>query len=96
MIWVVIFNHMAESATYIIAVGAIMAYLALKDKLSIFHFIALFLLFFFTELGPSDLYPKYLRIWIVDTAQLKVFPCIVVWLMIFFEMIKFDNIRLKY
>ncbi len=96
MIWVVIFNHMAESATYIIAVGAIMAYLALKDKLSIFHFIALFLLFFFTELGPSDLYPKYLRIWIVDTAQLKVFPCIVLWLMIFFEIIKFDNIRLKH
>ena len=90
MIWVVIFNHMAESATYIIAVGAIMAYLALKDKLSIFHFIALFLLFFFTELGPSDLYPKYLRIWIVDTAQLKVFPCIVLWMLMLFEMIKVD------
>jgi len=95
MIWVVIFNHMAESATFIIAVGAIMAYLAMKDKLSIFHFIALFLLFFFTELGPSDLYPKYLRIWIVDTAQLKVFPCIVFWVLMLFEMINVDLLKYK-
>jgi hypothetical protein len=96
MIWVVIFNHMAESATYIIAVGAIMAYLAMKDKLSIFHFIALFLLFFFTELGPSDIYPRYIRIWIVETAQLKVFPCIVFWVLVLFEIIKLRDTRLKY
>jgi hypothetical protein len=90
MIWVVIFNHMAESATFIIAVGAIMAFLAMKDNISIFHLFALFLLFFLTELGPSDIYPKYLRIWIVDTAQLKVFPCIFFWVLMLFEMIKFD------
>jgi len=90
MIWVVIFNHMAESATYIIAVGAIMAFLAMKGDMTIFHFIALFLLFFFTELGPSDIYPKYLRIWIIETAQLKVFPCVLFWVLMLFEMIKFD------
>lgn len=95
MIWVVIFNHMAESATYIIAVGAIIAFLAMKDNISIFHLIGLFLLFFLTELGPSDLYPKDLRIWIVDTAQLKVFPCIVFWLLMLFEMIKVDIGKLK-
>ena len=90
MIWVVIFNHMAESATFIIAVGAIMAYLAQKDKISIIQLIALFFLFCLTELGPSDIYPKFMRIWIVDTAQLKVFPCIVFWILTLFEMIKFN------
>ena len=90
IIWVVIFNHMAESATYIIAVGAIMAFLAMKENISVFQLIRLFLLFFLTELGPSDLYPKDLRIWIVDTAQLKVFPCIVFWVLMLFEMIKVD------
>jgi len=90
MIWVVIFNHMAESATFIIAVGAIMAYLAMKKEMSIFHLIVLFLLLFLTELGPSDIYPKYMRIWIVDTAQLKVFPCIVFWVIMLFELIKVD------
>jgi hypothetical protein len=93
MIWVVIFNHMAESATFIIAVGAIMAFLAMKKEMSIFHLVALFLLFFLTELGPSDIYPKYLRIWIVDTAQLKVFPCIVFWVLTLKEMIKFNFVK---
>ncbi len=95
MIWVVIFNHMAESATFIIAVGAIMAFLSLKDKISSYYLIALVLLFFLTELGPSDLYPRYLRIWIVETAQLKVFPCIVFWVMMLFDMTKFDLGKLK-
>ena len=90
MIWVVIFNHMAESATYIIAVGAIMAFLAMKGEMTIFHFIALFLLFFLTELGPSDIYPKYLRIWIIETAQLKVFPCVLFWVLMLFDMINFN------
>jgi hypothetical protein len=95
MIWVVIFNHMAESATYIIAVGAIMAFLAMKDKISNYYLIGLVLLFFLTELGPSDIYPKDLRIWIVETAQLKVFPCIVFWVLMLFEMTKFDDKKLK-
>ena len=96
MIWVVIFNHMAESATYIIAVGAIMAFLAMKVKISNYYLIGLVLLFFLTELGPSDIYPKYLRIWIVETAQLKVFPCIVFWVLMLFEIIKLRDTRLKY
>lgn len=82
MIWVVIFNHMAESATFIIAVGAILVYLSFQENINLFHWIILLLLVVFTELGPSDIFPKYMRIWIVETAQLKVFPCILFWLAI--------------
>jgi hypothetical protein len=32
-------------------------------------------------LGPTDIYPKEVRFWIVETAQLKAFPCILLWLM---------------
>jgi hypothetical protein len=95
MIWVVIFNHMAESATFIIAVGAIMAFLSMRDKISSYHLLAFLLLFFLTELGPSDIYPRYMRIWIVDTAQLKVFPCIVFWIFTLFEMINIDLLKYK-
>jgi hypothetical protein len=95
MIWVVIFNHMAESATFIIAVGAIMAFLLVKDKISSYYLLALVLLFFLTELGPSDIYPKYIRIWIIETAQLKVFPCIVFWVLMLFEMINVDFLKSK-
>lgn len=95
MIWVVIFNHMAESATFIIAVGAIMAFLSMRDKISIYHLLAFLLLFFLTELGPSDIYPRYMRIWIVEKAQLKVFPCVVFWIFTLLEMINVDFLNFK-
>lgn len=95
MIWVVIFNHMAESATFIIAVGAIMAFLSMRDKISIYHLLAFLLLFFLTELGPSDIYPRYMRIWIVEKAQLKVFPCVVFWIFTLLEMINVDFLKFK-
>ncbi len=80
LIWMVIFNHMAESATYIIAVGAILIALSTFEKVPRILWALLILMFLTTELGPSDIYPKELRVWIVDTAQLKVFPCILFWI----------------
>lgn len=82
LIWMVIFNHMAESATYIIAVGAILIALATFEKIPNILCLLLIFMFLTTELGPSDIYPKELRTWIVDTAQLKVFPCILFWIAI--------------
>jgi hypothetical protein len=107
----VIFNHMAESATYVIAVGGAM--LALSQIFSgsnpsmegsnisqaakivkhyasshgswAFGFVILLL---FTMLGPTDIYPKEVRFWIVETAQLKAFPCILLWGMVLLEMFK--------
>ncbi len=80
LIWMVIFNHMAESATYIIAVGAILIAVSTFEKIPRILWALLIFMFLTTELGPSDIYPKDLRIWIVDTAQLKAFPCIVLWI----------------
>lgn len=122
LLWMVIFNHMAESATYVIAVGgAMLAFSQVKsmnnadfesaknnqldnvrnnpiDSInqsnnSVQHdgwrrhlnfqnspWIAAFIMMFlFTMLGPTDIYPKEVRFWIVETAQLKAFPCILLW-----------------
>lgn len=131
LIWMVIFNHMAESATYVIAVGgALMAlsqmvlsenmdfesaknpsmlddqnkeidsstqsnsavqnfgwrgYLNSQNSPWILAFIMMFL---FTLLGPTDIYPKAVRFWIVETAQLKAFPCILLWGLVLIKMLK--------
>jgi hypothetical protein len=82
IIWTVIFNHMAESATFVIAIGGISLYLlSLKDWYW-YHYILMVFTIAFTELGPTDVYPVSIRIWIVETAQLKVFPCILFWILI--------------
>jgi len=79
-VWVVIFNHMAESATFIIAVGSIVAFYLLIDKLTQGDVFLLVMVLLFTVLGPTDIYPRSLRFWIVETSQMKVFPVILVYL----------------
>ena len=122
LLWMVIFNHMAESATYVIAVGGALftlAFLAFdvnldsegsqnislsspensqwferifcamrRQKLRGPMIISLVFMIVFTMLGPTDIYPKQLRLWIVETAQLKAFPCILLWDILLFEMFK--------
>lgn len=91
IIWVVIFNHMAESATFIIAVGGIIAYLRIIPEWNKWIQIQLLLLFAFTILGPTDIYPPSWRFWIVDTAQLKVFPVILFWGTMILNLIQMGN-----
>lgn len=78
LLWVVLFNHMSESATYVIAVGGIALFFsgeAIERRRLIF--IILTAVLFFTVLGPTDIYPRTLRYWIVETAQLKAFAVII-------------------
>ena len=134
LLWMVIFNHMAESATYVIAVGGAMLALSQLVASENTHFgttkisgmldgqntsidsnshsnnsvqnvgwrrhlnfqnspwiAAFIIMFLFTMLGPTDIYPKEVRFWIVETAQLKAFPCILLWGMSCVEMIRCVN-----
>jgi hypothetical protein len=87
LIWMVIFNHMAESATFIIAVaGVFLWYFTIAERKT-WHIALLVPVILFTCLGPSDIYPKALRMLIVDTWQLKVFPCIMVWVVCLTQLI---------
>jgi hypothetical protein len=109
LIWMVIFNHMAESATYVIAVGGSLLILSslyftetpsdAHEKKSLFSQISIsntskiwllgfVLVILFTVLGPTDIYPKPLRFWIVETAQLKAFPCILIWILTLVELFR--------
>ncbi|MSP58636.1 MAG: DUF2029 domain-containing protein [Flavobacteriaceae bacterium] len=107
LLWMVVFNHMAESATYVIAVGGALLVLfhptpiALgsseemsKSPIALFglrnkwYLLGFLMLMVFTILGPTDIYPPGLRIWIVETAQLKAFPCIYLWGLVLLKMLK--------
>ncbi len=107
LLWMVVFNHMAESATYVIAVGgAIVALMTMMSplvsdneptsfkgirRICFAHWpwtLGLLMLICWTILGPTDLYPKAIRIWIVETAQLKAFPCIYLWVISIVKLMK--------
>ena len=78
LIWAIIFNHIAESASYIVAIlGVGIWYAAVKkDKLSMFFLITIFIL---SVLSPTSLFPKCLRDHYIVPYVLKAFPCILLW-----------------
>lgn len=86
LIWVVIFNHRAESPTFIIAVtGVALWYFSQQQKKE--NFYLLLLAFAFTVLAPTDLYPKIIRDEWLKPYVVKAVPCILVWAKITFDLL---------
>jgi len=88
LLWMVIFNHMAESATFVIAVAGVLLWYYSQPTREKWQLLLLVPVMLFTCLGPSDVYPKFLRTLIVEDWQLKVFPCIAVWAVCVFQLYK--------
>lgn len=88
LLWMVIFNHMAESATFIIAVTGVMVWYFFQEKREKWQIALLIPVIMFTCLGPSDLYPPALRKMLVEDWQLKVFPCILIWCTALIQLLK--------
>lgn len=79
LVWVVIFNHKAESPTFVIALcGAALWYCSL-EKANYFETTLLILVFIFASLTPTDLFPTRIRTQWVQPYALKAVPCIVLW-----------------
>ncbi|MBX3377318.1 MAG: DUF2029 domain-containing protein [Phycisphaeraceae bacterium] len=78
-VFVVVFNPMAESPTYIIAMAGAAVW-GLVEPRSWLRSIVLLSVFFITGLSHSDLCPSYIRHEIVAKYGLKAVPCIAAWL----------------
>ena len=88
LIWVVIFNHKAESPAFIIAIsGVAIWYSQSRGKLSS---LLLILAFLFTIMSPTDLYPKYIREHFFMPYAIKAVPCIIIWVKLLFELLTKD------
>ena len=82
LIWVVIFNHKAESPTFVIALcGAALWYCSLA-KPGKWDTGLLALVFIFASLTPTDLFPRMWREQWVQPYVLKAAPCIALWIWI--------------
>lgn len=78
-IWMVIFNHKAESPTFIIALsGILLAYL--HGPRTRWDRVLLIACWILSSWSPTDLFPSTLRKEWVEPFQLKVFPYILYWL----------------
>lgn len=78
LIWVVIFNHKAESPTFIIAMGGVGLWY-FSQKPTLINTGLAGLAFVFTSLSPTDVFPHFLRETLVHPFTLKAVFCIAVW-----------------
>lgn len=86
LIWVVIFNHMAESPTYVIAVtGAGIWFFARSRPRH--QQLWLWFILLFTSLSTTDVFPKDFQLTVVEPFVLKAVPCIALWVWITIEML---------
>jgi hypothetical protein len=88
LIWVVIFNHKAESPAFIIAISGVAIWFS--QSATKFNTILIVFAFLFTILSPTDLYPKVIREQFFLPYSIKVVPCIIIWVKILFELLTTD------
>jgi len=81
LLWMVIFNHKAESPTFIIAVVG-MALCYVSFPLSTSWRIALLIGIAITSLAPTDLVPAFVRKEFVNPYVLKAVPSALLWLIL--------------
>jgi len=90
LLWIVIFNHKAESPTFIIAMAGVSIWFIIGDK-NLLNNILFISAIVFTSLSPTDIFPRLLREEYVIPYSLKVFPCIMIWLAILYKMLLMKN-----
>lgn len=82
-LWVILFNHAAESPTYVIAIpGVVLFHIVNREQLAPWSKILLVLVFVFCVLAPTDIYPRSLRLHFFEPYLIKVIPCMLVWVVL--------------
>lgn len=87
LIWVVIFNHKAESPTFVIALSGVALWYLGTDEPPHWKKIMLWTAFVLASLSPTDIFPRALREQVVQPYVLKAVPCIAIWLVISWEIL---------
>jgi hypothetical protein len=95
LIWVIVFNHKAESATFIIAIAGIgIWYFAEKPKP--WRSILLWLTFVFTCLSYTDICPPAIKDNFIRPYAIKAVPCVILWCIIIAELLFMKPGKLLY
>jgi len=90
LLWIVIFNHKAESPTFVIAMAGIgLWYITTtKSKWNIGLVIAAFIL---TSLSSTDLFPADVRNNFIKPYSIKALPSVIIWCLITIDLLRFKG-----
>ncbi|MBL7774421.1 MAG: DUF2029 domain-containing protein [Saprospiraceae bacterium] len=86
LLWVVIFNHKAESPTFVIALCGVGLWYLSTARPAVWKKILLWTAFLLASVSPTDIFPRQLREQIVQPYVLKAVPCIIIWIILTLEL----------
>lgn len=78
LLWSVIFNHKAESPTFVIAMCGVALWYCVSEQKR-WETVFLWATFALVSLSPTDVFPRFVREHLVQPYVLKAVPCIVLW-----------------
>ncbi|MDB5120452.1 MAG: rane protein [Sphingobacteriales bacterium] len=91
LLFTVLFSSGSESPTYIIAFAGVAIWFIIQDRpLNKWHIFLLIFALVLTSFSPSDLFPKYIRDHYVKHYALKALPCLLIWMVTIYQMIRTD------
>lgn len=90
LIWSVIFNHKAESPTFVIAMTGV-AIWYLVSEWNLVNKLLLWVAIIFTGFSATDLFPPVIRHSVFQPYVVKVVPCILIWLLISYTLIRIKS-----
>jgi hypothetical protein len=85
LVWMVIFNHKAESPTFIIAMSGVGIWF-FSRKMTPLNITLVVIAFLFTSLTSTDLCPRSFHDNIVEPYAVKAVPCILIWFKIIWDL----------
>lgn len=88
-LWVIIFNHKAESPTFIIAMAGVALWFFVQERQRL-NQILLFSALLFTSLIATDIFPPDFRGGFAKDYVLKAVPCILIWAKISIDLLRFS------
>lgn len=87
MIWVIIFNHRAESATFIIAISAAALWYLRSALPKKFRLSLLLFCFIFSSLSPTDIFPAFIRNQFIIPYCIKALGFVVLYFVLLYELL---------
>ncbi|MBX2907350.1 MAG: DUF2029 domain-containing protein [Taibaiella sp.] len=86
LLWVVIFNHKAESPTFVIAVAGAGIWYYARPKAT-WRLVTILVVFIFTSLSTTDIFPPPVRKALIYPYTIKAVPCILAWCVVLLEIL---------
>jgi hypothetical protein len=90
LLWVIIFNHKAESPTYVIAMTGVAIWFITGEKTRI-NIGLLILALVLVSLSSTDLFPRDFKKGFIEPYAIKALPCILIWIKIIYDMMVFKT-----